>query len=104
MPHRFTKPTIHTSDQPGPPSSYVGESRRNAMVSRGTSNFPVGNAQTWVSVKSSPSGGDGLIDAKSRDDKCHADSPCSTQKLVNFGKNQSYSDFGNGHRVGSICH
>ena len=41
---RFNKTTIHTGDQPGPPSPYVGDRSHTAKMSSGTSKFPVGNA------------------------------------------------------------
>ena len=69
MPHRFTKTMIHTSDQLGVPSPYMGERRQTAKVSSGTSNFPMGNAQKYCvadlsECKVKPIGGDGIIDAQ----------------------------------------
>lgn len=45
MLHRFTESTIHSGDQPGPPSPCMGERGHNVNVSIRTSNFTVGNSQ-----------------------------------------------------------
>ena len=50
---RFTKVTIHTGDQSGPPSPYAGEHSHAAKVSSGTSKFPVGSARKQRAFESS---------------------------------------------------
>ena len=107
-PHRFTQSTCHTGDQPGPPSPYMGERRSNERMSSGTSEVPVGNAQKCCASelsnrKVNPIGGDGLIDAKWRDDKYEAESSHSRQRMGKCGSNQGNSEFDDGHRSGSVC-
>ena len=85
MLHCFTKSTIHTSDQPGPPSPYVGECRRTARVSCGTSNFIMDNAQECCVVdlgkcEVNPIGGDRRTDAKWIDGKRGTESACLRSK------------------------
>ena len=65
---RFTKATIHTGDQPGPPSPYPYERRHNIKVSSGTSNSTADNAQQQCALdlgkcKVNPIGCEGRIDA-----------------------------------------
>ena len=109
IPHHFTKTTIHTSDQLGPPLPNVGEQRHIEKVSSGTSNFPVGNAQNHhvsdlCKSKVNLIKGDRLIDAKRMDEKYGTTSCRLSQKLNKGGRNQSNSNLGNEHRSGFSCH
>lgn len=86
----------------------MGECRCNTKMSRGTSNFPLGNAQKHTASDLSKSrvnliGGGGLINAKWMDDIYDADSSRSRQKLDKCGSNQSNSDFDNEHRLHPVC-
>ena len=86
----------------------MGERRSNERMSRGTSKVPVGNAQKCCASELSnrevnPIGGDGLIDAKWRDDEYEAESSHSRQRIGECGSNQSNSEFGDGHRSWSVC-
>ena len=95
---RFTRATIHTGDQPGPPSPYVGERRHIAKVSSGTSKFPMGNAQKQRAFESSnrkvnPIGGDGPIDVNWMGGKDNAESSCSRCRMGGNNENKG----GSGH-------
>ena len=76
---RFNKATIHTGDQPGPPSPYMGERNHTAKMSSGTSKFPVSNAHNQCASelnnrKVNPIGGDRPIDTKWMGDRGVAES------------------------------
>ena len=89
MPHRFAKSTIHTGDQPGPPSLYEGDVGQTAKMSSGTSKYTVGNAQKYCLPDVSKHevnliGGDEMIDAKWMDGKPFAESACLGKRNDKF--------------------
>lgn len=100
--HRFIESTIHTSNQLGPPSPYMGERRHNAKVFSGTSNFTEGNAQKLCAsnlgkCKANPGGGDGWMDGKHG-----VESTCLGLKAHKCGRNHDNSNLKDGHQVCSI--
>ena len=106
---RFDKSTIHTGDQPGPPSPYAGERSHIAKMSSGTSKFPVGNAQNQCASglnnrKVNPIGGDGPIDAKRMGDRCDAESSRPRYRIGRSNVNQGKSDLDYWCRSRPVCH
>lgn len=78
---RFTKSTIHTSNQLGSPSLYVGECRHAVKISNGTLDFTVGYAQKHYAFdlgksEVNPIRDDGLTNAKWMDGERYADPTC----------------------------
>ena len=105
---RFNKTTVHTGDQPGPPSPYVGERSHAAKVSSGTSKFPVGNAQRQRAFESSnhkvnPIGGDGPIDVNRMGGKDNAESSRPRYRIDRNEENQGKSDLDYWRRSRPVC-
>ena len=105
---RFTKATIHTGDQPGPPSPYVGECSHAAKMSSGTSKFPVGNAQRQrafelSNCKVNPIGGDGPIDVNWMGGKDNAESSRPRYRIDRNEENQGKSDLDYWRRSRTVC-
>ena len=106
---RFTKATVHTGDQPGPPSPYVGERSHAAKMSSGTPKFPVGNAQRQRAFESSnhkvnPIGGDGPIDVNWMGGKDNAESSRPRYRIDRNEENQGKSDLDYWRRSRPVCH
>ena len=100
---RFNKATIHASDQPGPPSPYVGERSHTAKMPSGISKFLVGNAQTQCAFyasnhKVNPIGGDGPIDVNWMGGKDNAEPPRPRCRM------DRHSDFDYWRRSTPVCH
>ena len=105
---RFTKATIHTGDQLGPPSPYVGDHSRTAKMSSGMSKFPVGNAQRQRAFESSnrkvnPIRGDGPIDVNWMGGKDNAESSCPRYRIDRNEENQGESDLDYWRRSRAVC-
>ena len=105
---RFTKATIHTGDQPGPPSPYVGGRSHIAKVSCGTSKFPVGNAHDQCASelnnrRVNPIGGDGPIDANWMGDRRDAKSSRPRYRIDTNDENQGRSGFDYWRRSRTVC-
>ena len=105
---RFTKATIHTGDQPGPPSPYVGECSHAAEMSSGTSKLPVGNAQRQRAFelsnrKVNPIGGDGPIDVNWMGGKDNAESSRPRYRIDGNEENQGKSDLDYWRRSRTVC-
>ena len=104
----FTKTTIHTGDQQGPSSPYVGERSHTAKVSSGTSNFPVGDARKQCASNLNnrivnPLGGDGPIDANGMSNKYNAKSSRLRRRIDRNVENQRHCDFDGWRRSSPVC-
>ena len=106
---RFSKATIHTGDQPGPPSPYVGERSHAAKMSSGTSKFPVGNAQKQCAFEMSnrkvnPIGGDGPIDVNWMGGKDNPESSRPRYRIDRNEENQGRLGLDYWRRSSTVCH